>query len=108
MTTRVNGGFAAGQWMAGELWYFVITTANFDLTTNAGEPNANDEVLYEALAQVGTPVIMRIENATTAYVALAYAAESTAATVSSAIDAVISTFGGGATASAAAGIFTVV
>lgn len=109
MTTRVNGGFASGQWTAGELWYFVITVGGgADLTLNAGEPNAQDELLYEALAQLSTPVVMRIENATTAHVALAYAAETTAATISAQIDAVFKAVNGSWTAAAVSGAFTIV
>lgn len=109
MTTRVNGGFAAGQWTAGELWFFSIamTGSGFNLLTDAGEPNARDEVLYEALAQIGTPVIMRIEDASTAHIALAYAGETSEAVITAALTAVVDDHTPGAVATATAGAFTV-
>lgn len=107
MTTRVNGGFASGQWQAGELWYFVITVTGGDLTVNAGEPNALDENMFEALAQIGTPVIARVVDATHMHIALAYAGETDVAVIDAAIDPVIKELNGGWGASAATGSFTV-
>lgn len=108
MTTRVNGGFASGQWQAGELWYFVITVAGgADLTVNAGDPNALDEIMFEALAQIGTPVIARVASATEMHIALAYASETTAATITAAMDPVIKETNGSWSVSAASGSFTV-
>lgn len=109
MTIRVNGGFASGQWTAGELWYFVITVAGgADLTVNAGEPNALDEIMYEALAQIGTPVIMRVASSTELHVALAYAGETDDAVITAAMDPVIKEMNGGWSATAVTGVFTIV